>query len=541
MSKLDTLTALASENLNPSLRSLLEDVQRGHIRVPRFQRPFVWTNEQRIELLESIGDNMPIGSLLVWRTVKYKLESFPNVGPHLMPEIPMKAPQTGWQYLLDGNQRVSTLLGLLLPPFVDVEGSHSFETDIDWDIQYDLMEEQFVFTQKIRRKGVARPLLPLWTLFDGRLVNRHLRDLRKVAEKHKWTDAEVEQWEARADQLSYRFQQCRIPIVVMVTDDLGLAAKTFQRINSKGTPMSEAHLVAALTWTSEFDLRDNLLALRDKLPIGWRSIDDNIYLQICKGLANLDMTKSGQEELVRFIKSDPEMLERAGKGLERAISLLSEHCNVVQYELLPYAYQLVLLAVEFAAERFRYQDAKFVDWFWRTGWSELFSSATYRQMSSEQAYLRGFINVDSRWYRDPLPDRFDFRSARVRLFTLRMAQRDMINVSGRKISGRLLLEKYGRDSLGRLFATPKEASARLKQLLQGNGNRFFIAPDKQAELFHSLYFDSQISPKLLESHFIDKRALSLLRQGELELFLERRASKIEAWDRAEWSSTRDAL
>lgn len=537
--KLDTLTALASENLNPSLRSLLEDVQRGHIRVPRFQRPFVWTNEQRIELLESIGDNMPIGSLLVWRTVKYKLESFPNVGPHIMPAIPAKVPQTGWQYLLDGNQRVSTLLGLLLPPRNDSENSVSFNSDIDWDIQYDLIDGQFVFTQKIRRKGIARPLLPLWTLFDGRLVNRHLRDLRKVAEDHGWTEDEVEEWEAKADQLSYRFQQCRIPIVVMVTDDLGLAAKTFQRINSKGTPMSEAHLVAALTWTSEFDLRDSLLALRDKLPIGWRSVDDNIYLQICKGLANLDMTKSGQEELVKFIKSDPEMLERAGQGLSRAIELLSEQCSVVHYELLPYAYQLVLLAVEFASDRYKRQEARFVDWFWRTGWSELFSSATYRQMTSEQAYLRGGSGGDAKWYRDPLPDRFDFRSARVRLFTLRLAQRDLIDLHGNRVSGRSILEQHGRDSLGRLFATPKDASPELKQLLQGNGNRFFMAPGEQADLIENLYFNTEITLKFLEAHFIDRRALSFLRLGNLESFLQRRALKIEAWDKAEWSATRD--
>jgi hypothetical protein len=541
MSKLDTLTALASENLNPSLRSLLEDVQRGHIRVPRFQRPFVWTNEQRIELLESIGDNMPIGSLLVWRTVKYRLESFPNVGPHIMPAIPTKSPQTGWQYLLDGNQRVSTLLGLLLPPLKEVKETDPSTTEIDWDIQYDLMDEQFVFAQKVRRKGVTRPLLPLWTLFDGRLVNRHLRDLRKVAGNNGWSEDEVEEWETRADQLSYRFQQCRIPIVVMVTDDLGLAAKTFQRINSKGTPMSEAHLVAALTWTSEFDLRDSLLALRDELPFGWRSIDDSIYLQICKGLANLDMTKAGQEELVRFIKNDPEMLDRAGQGLSAAIELLSEQCNVIQYELLPYAYQLVLLAVEFASDRIKRQESRFVDWFWRTGWSELFSSTTYRQMTSEQAYLRGIASMEARWYRDPLPDRFDFRSARVRLFTLRLAQREITNVAGKRISGRWLLEQYGRESLGRLFGAPKDASVRLKQLLQGNGNRFFMVPSEQSEIIEALFYDEQIPQKFLDSYFIDRRALSLLREGDLEAFLQRRASKIEAWDKSEWVSTRDAL
>ena len=150
----ENLTALASENLNPSLRSLLEDVQRGHIRVPRFQRPFVWTDEQRLELLQSVRDNMPIGSLLVWRTIKFKLASFPRVGPHVIPRIAESAPSTGWQYLLDGHQRVSTLLGLLLPPNVVTPASDLFdeeeedEEDIDWDIQYDLLAQEFVFARK---------------------------------------------------------------------------------------------------------------------------------------------------------------------------------------------------------------------------------------------------------------------------------------------------------------------------------------------------------------------------------------------------------
>lgn len=536
MTKIDTLTALASENLNPSLRSLLEDVQRGHIRVPRFQRPFVWTNEQRLELLESIGDNMPIGSLLVWRTVKYRLESFPNVGPHEMPQIPVKPPQTGWQYLLDGNQRVSTLLGLLLPPAQDMG---EFDSEIDWDIQYDLMDQQFVFAQKIRRKGLIRPLLPLWTLFDGRLVNRHLRELRKLAAQYNWDEDDLEEWELRADQLSYRFQQCRIPIVVMVTDDLSLAAKTFQRINSKGTPMSEAHLVAALTWTAEFDLRDRLFALRDELPIGWRTIDDNIYLQICKGLAGLDMTKAGQEELVKFIKNDPETLERAGRGLTKAIKLLIDQCNVLHQELLPYAYQLVLLAVEYASDRAKRQESRYVDWFWRTGWSELFGAATYRQMSAEQQYLRSGVSNDTKWYRDPLPVRFDFRSARVRLFTLRLSMRTIHCLDGSEVDGRWMLEQYGRDCLTRLFVTPKDASARLKQLLQGNGNRFFVIPNEQSDLAEALLDNVPLSSRLLDSHFIDRKSLVLLRSDKLEEFLERRAAKIEAWDKAEWLSERD--
>lgn len=542
----ENLTALASENLNPSLRSLLEDVQRGHIRVPRFQRPFVWTDEQRLELLQSVRDNMPIGSLLVWRTIKFKLASFPRVGPHIIPRIAESAPSTGWQYLLDGHQRVSTLLGLLLPPSAAIPASGLFDEEgddeeIDWDIQYDLLAQEFVFARKRMSHVVKRPLLPLWTLFDGRLVNKHMRDMRKQGSQQNWTDENLETWEARADQLSYRFQQCRIPIVVMVTDDLALAARTFQRINSLGTPMDEAHLVAALTWSPEFDLRERLAELRAEFPVGWRNIDDGIFLQVCKGLSQLDMTRAGQTELVRKLTEDRTLLERAGVGLARAVALLSRTGGVVHQELLPYAFQLVFLAVELAdTTNTNFSEPAFMAWFWRTSWSEVFGSSSYRQVRAEQENLRNALalKLDVQWTRDQgIPERFDSRSARVRLFTLRLASRsELIDEMGQVVDGRQLLIEHGRDSLIRLFPTPPRATASLKKLLQGGGNRFLVAPNKEASLRERLRVGPDLSEQALQSHFIDEDAIRALRQGDLEGFVKGRYENMERWDASQWEA-----
>lgn len=545
----ENLTALASENLNPSLRSLLEDVQRGHIRVPRFQRPFVWTDEQRLELLQSVRDNMPIGSLLVWRTIKFKLASFPRVGPHVIPPIVELAPATGWQYLLDGHQRVSTLLGLLLPPSMEMPANRLFDDEdeekdeIDWDIQYDLHTQEFVFARKRMAHIVRRPLLPLWTLFDGRLVNKHMRDMRKQGLQESWTDENLEMWEARADQLSYRFQQCRIPIVVMVTDDLTLAAKTFQRINSLGTPMDEAHLVAALTWSPEFDLRERLAELRAGFPVGWRNLDDGVFLQVCKGLSQLDMTRAGQTELVKKLTEDTTLLARAGDGLARAVALLSRTGGVVHQELLPYAFQLVFLAVELAAkESNQFSESAFMAWFWRTSWSEVFGSSSYRQVRAEQENLRNALamDLDVQWTRDQeIPERFDSRSARVRLFTLRLASRsDLIDETGQPVDGRQLLISYGRDSFVRLFPTPPRATTSLKKLLQGGGNRFLVAPNKETTLRERLRIGPDLSAQALKSYFIDEDAILALRQGNLEGFIERRAENMERWDAAQWEAER---
>lgn len=543
----ENLTALASENLNPSLRGLLEDVQHGHIRVPRFQRPFIWSDEQRLELLRSIRDSMPIGSLLVWRTSKFKLASFPTVGPHSIPPISETAPATGWQYLLDGHQRVSTLLGLLLQPLSPVPIEQASDDErIDWDIQFDFLAGDFVFGVRAKKKA-ARPLLPLSTLFDGRLVNRHMREMRKQGAREGWTDGDLDSWEEQADQLSYRFQQYRIPIVVMVTDDLQLAAKTFQRINSLGTPMDEAHLVAALTWTPDFDLRERLDELRGKFPPGWRDIDEGLFLQVCKGLADLDMTKAGQTELVKRMKDDPTLLERAGVGLAQAAEWLSSGAAVVRQELLPYAFQVVLLAVELERWNGKLPPVPaFLSWFWSTCWEESFASATYRQVRAEQDRLKTAADGSAAvsWTRDEdrlLPESFDFRSARVRLFTLRLAVRStLVDAEGQPVDGRTLLTTHGRAALVRLFPAPRQASPNLRRLLRGAGNRFLIDPNSDAVLMGRLVDGPDLSVDALRAHFVDAEAQKALRKGNLERFLQRRAKAMNEWDLAEWQTERRA-
>ncbi|HEY1743867.1 MAG TPA: DUF262 domain-containing protein, partial [Granulicella sp.] len=50
----------------PFFQDLSADIRRGQIKIPQFQRKFVWKEEQAFELLDSIKNNYPIGSLLIW-------------------------------------------------------------------------------------------------------------------------------------------------------------------------------------------------------------------------------------------------------------------------------------------------------------------------------------------------------------------------------------------------------------------------------------------------------------------------------------------
>ena len=51
-----------------SLARLMVDMNEGRIRVPRFQRDFVWARIRVRELLDSIYHEYPIGTIFLWET-----------------------------------------------------------------------------------------------------------------------------------------------------------------------------------------------------------------------------------------------------------------------------------------------------------------------------------------------------------------------------------------------------------------------------------------------------------------------------------------
>ncbi|MBK7755224.1 MAG: DUF262 domain-containing protein [Deltaproteobacteria bacterium] len=129
-----------------NLSKLLGQVRDGTIRVPRFQRPFVWNDERRMDLLRSIREGVPIGSLLVWRTTRHQLACFDHIAGLRVP--PLQAGQMV-SYLLDGHQRMTTLISALVPA---PEGETS--DDRPSSIGFDVSADDFVHAEP----GAARAL-----------------------------------------------------------------------------------------------------------------------------------------------------------------------------------------------------------------------------------------------------------------------------------------------------------------------------------------------------------------------------------------------
>jgi uncharacterized protein with ParB-like and HNH nuclease domain len=88
---------------------LVNRVRDGDIKIPAFQRGFVWDQEQIIELLDSIYKNYPIGSILLWNSTE-RLKASRNIGGLVLPD---REPEYPVNYVLDGQQRLSSIYGHL--------------------------------------------------------------------------------------------------------------------------------------------------------------------------------------------------------------------------------------------------------------------------------------------------------------------------------------------------------------------------------------------------------------------------------------------
>jgi uncharacterized protein with ParB-like and HNH nuclease domain len=75
-----------------SIRKAIDSILAGSIRIPAFQRGFVWDAERVAYLMDSIYKGYPFGAIILWRT-KEQLNIERQLGPfplaNLDPDYPV--------------------------------------------------------------------------------------------------------------------------------------------------------------------------------------------------------------------------------------------------------------------------------------------------------------------------------------------------------------------------------------------------------------------------------------------------------------------
>lgn len=88
-----------------TIRTLIEAVYKGQVRIPAFQREFVWEPDRIALFVDSIYKQYPFGSLLFWRA-KELLKHERKLGPYELSDLADDYPI---DYVLDGQQRVTSI------------------------------------------------------------------------------------------------------------------------------------------------------------------------------------------------------------------------------------------------------------------------------------------------------------------------------------------------------------------------------------------------------------------------------------------------
>ena len=158
-SRLSTDTSLIS--------TLITEIKKGELKIPQFQRKYVWRDEQALDLLDSIANNYPVGSLLFWRTHD-KLSAERNIGEF---QLPATDDLTPTNYVLDGQQRLTVIYSC-------VGGK---ETDPGFSVVYDLESESFMRTPPDR--GAHQ--FPLRRLFQTTQLLNFQPDFKRLI-KHRF-------------------------------------------------------------------------------------------------------------------------------------------------------------------------------------------------------------------------------------------------------------------------------------------------------------------------------------------------------------------
>jgi uncharacterized protein with ParB-like and HNH nuclease domain len=90
------------------INELIAKIMNGNIRIPSFQRGFVWDADRVAHLMDSIYKGFPFGTLLFWRT-KTALNTERHLGPY---QLPPNDPDYPIDYILDGQQGATSMFGV---------------------------------------------------------------------------------------------------------------------------------------------------------------------------------------------------------------------------------------------------------------------------------------------------------------------------------------------------------------------------------------------------------------------------------------------
>lgn len=346
---------------NKGLTTYLDELIAKNYQIPTFQRDVVWDQRNVKKLWDSIYKFYPLGSILIWKT-DLKLQNHRQIGGHQITDTNFS--RTEYQYILDGQQRTTSLLTSLyggsienrpeFQPllFVDLTIPMDNETD---DESY---QSRFLFWNEIDdRKGEIKQNIGKKKRFDEGLIVK-LIDIKNkfTTVQKKVFDSEIVNKDFNHPILSELakikgvLDNYRISFIEVKGIQVSEVCQIFERINQAGKPLDIFDIIVAKTFKPKtttdqgFYLRELIEDFRSLNNSEFLKISDLDYLQILAVIINHNVPNSGvrniTERYLNEIKTEHILTvwESAKKAILKTFDFFENYLHIKTPYLIPFRY-----------------------------------------------------------------------------------------------------------------------------------------------------------------------------------------------------------
>ena len=335
-----------------NLETYIED---GSIKVPKFQRDFVWEVKKSAELLDSILKGSPIGTIIFLKTTE-KLQSIKDIGGFEL----KKQKKTGeTSYILDGQQRITSLYACLKG--FTIKGNDYSNIFVYLDAADD---EQIVFTEidELDKKKI--------------ISFKEIYNMNITAVNKKYKTAKLLN---RIQELNSRLKDYELSIIEVENAEIDLATDIFTRINVSGKPLSVFEIMCAKIYDekNKFDLADKVKDLLDD----WSACDyETISTTTILQCVAMCLKKSCKNKIILKLKREDfvNSWDSIVKSMNAAIEFFQKAFGIAVSKLLPYDALLVPFTYFFYLNKNKTPSKEITikylkDYFWRCVFNQRFT------------------------------------------------------------------------------------------------------------------------------------------------------------------------
>ncbi|GAA3747314.1 DUF262 domain-containing protein [Salinactinospora qingdaonensis] len=296
--------------------------REGRLRLPSFQRSYQWESVDVRRLFDSLLRGYPIGNLLVWQRPA-------AAGTVTVGHLSVAAPETGAAYwVVDGQQRITSLVGALTATDDTV--------DPRFRVYYDLATGEFRSLSRRRRPDAD--WLPVSLTLDTAAANAWIR------ERPHLTGEQID----RADAVIAAIRDYRLPMYVVTGDDETTLREIFDRLNTYGKALKSADIFRALHASRDDRALGDLTSLgADVAGFGFGRLPEQLLTQSVLAVRDPVVDRDFRRE---FDGADDlhTALTATRDALGHVVDFLRDEADIPHAKLLPYALFVPVLA-RFAA------------------------------------------------------------------------------------------------------------------------------------------------------------------------------------------------